>query len=68
MLNQETIVDSFFLAAVETVCKGFGYKMGREVIVGPKRQLCINDPDMSTKTRLELSRALDEAVGAVSRQ
>jgi len=66
MLNQETLVDSFFIAAVETVCKRFGYQMGREIVVGPDRQLCINDPDMSSETRIRLAEALEEAVGKVS--
>jgi hypothetical protein len=65
MLDQEGLVDSFFLAAVETVCRPYGYKMGREIIVGPNRTVCINDPEMTEETRTEIGIALDDAVGGM---
>lgn len=63
MLDQEGLIDNFFLAAVKTVCKPFGYELGREIIVGPNRQIYINDPEISEKTKVELAQALDDAVG-----
>ena len=67
MLDSVGLTDQFFLAAVQTVCKAYGYELGREIVLGPNRQICINDPDITKNDRLELCLALDEAVGAVTR-
>jgi len=64
MLDQEGLVDSFFIAAVQLACRPFGYELGREIVIGPNRQVCINDPEMSQQSMLELALALDDAVGA----
>jgi len=56
-------IDQFFLAAVQGVCDRFGYELGREIVLGPNRQLCINDPDISPENKQELALALEEVVG-----
>ena len=65
-MRPQTVTDCFFLAAVQAVCKPYGYELGREIVLGPDRQICINDPDITEDQCRELAIALEEAVGHVS--
>ena len=55
--------DEDFLEMLNKVCEGFGYKIGREVVVNvPYRIFVVNDPEISKKKRHELAIAIGEAV------